>query len=134
MLSWLHNVTYASITRCSQPLVGPRVKRSENDEKYIQVNCKCCGLARWCGCVDIVDYNKPIVSLSVRLSFKPIGTPTSCTLLMLGQKSMPLLMWYVLCVYVCMYVCMCILCVLCFCACACVCVFLCGVYVLLLWL
>lgn len=86
VLSWLHNVTYASITRCSQPLVGPMSKRNDNDEKYIQVNCM---QGCWCGCVGISVSNIQIVSLLVRLSSKPISIPTSYTLLMLGQKSMP---------------------------------------------
>lgn len=36
VLSWLHPVTHASITRSSQPLVGPGHKRSKEDETYIQ--------------------------------------------------------------------------------------------------
>ena len=36
VLSWLHPVTHASITRSSQPLVGPSKKRSKEDEAYIQ--------------------------------------------------------------------------------------------------
>lgn len=39
-LSWLHPVTHASITRSSQPLVGPGKKRSKEDEGYILV-CVC---------------------------------------------------------------------------------------------
>jgi myotubularin-related protein 1/2 len=35
-LSWLHPVTFASITRCSQPLVGAGRKRNQDDENYIQ--------------------------------------------------------------------------------------------------
>ncbi|XP_064390000.1 myotubularin-related protein 2-like [Halichondria panicea] len=34
VLSWLHPVTHASITRCSQPLVGAATKRSTEDETY----------------------------------------------------------------------------------------------------
>ena len=40
VLSWLHPVTHASITRCSQPLVGTRGKRSLEDEAYIQAILK----------------------------------------------------------------------------------------------
>ncbi|KAJ8028352.1 Myotubularin-related protein 2 [Holothuria leucospilota] len=36
ILSWLHPVSQASITRCSQPLVGMGSKRSKEDEKYLQ--------------------------------------------------------------------------------------------------
>ncbi|RWS24072.1 myotubularin-related protein 2-like protein, partial [Leptotrombidium deliense] len=36
VLSWLHPETQASITRCSQPLVGVSGKRSRDDERYIQ--------------------------------------------------------------------------------------------------
>lgn len=35
ILSWLHPVTHATITRCSQPLVGAPAKRSRDDENYI---------------------------------------------------------------------------------------------------
>ena len=36
VLSWLHPVTHASITRCSQPLVGTMNRRSKEDEQYMQ--------------------------------------------------------------------------------------------------
>ncbi|XP_072170820.1 phosphatidylinositol-3,5-bisphosphate 3-phosphatase MTMR2-like [Diadema setosum] len=36
-LSWLHPQSQATITRCSQPLVGVGGKRSKEDEKYIQM-------------------------------------------------------------------------------------------------
>ncbi|PIK60521.1 putative myotubularin-related protein 2 isoform X1 [Apostichopus japonicus] len=36
LLSWLHPISQASITRCSQPLVGMGSKRSKEDEKYLQ--------------------------------------------------------------------------------------------------
>ncbi|XP_065889704.1 myotubularin-related protein 2-like [Dysidea avara] len=35
-LSWLHPVTHASITRCSQPMIGKLSRRSKDDESYIQ--------------------------------------------------------------------------------------------------
>jgi hypothetical protein len=35
-LSWLHPVSHASITRCSQPLVGTMNRRSKEDEQFIQ--------------------------------------------------------------------------------------------------
>ena len=35
VLSWLHPVTHASITRSSQPLVGAARKRSKEDEDYL---------------------------------------------------------------------------------------------------
>ncbi|CAG0892236.1 unnamed protein product [Cyprideis torosa] len=36
VLSWLHPTSLASITRCSQPMVGVRSNRSQADEKYVQ--------------------------------------------------------------------------------------------------
>ncbi|KAI1280754.1 Myotubularin-related protein 2 [Halotydeus destructor] len=37
VLSWLHPETQASITRCSQPLVGVASKKSKDDERYVQM-------------------------------------------------------------------------------------------------
>lgn len=37
VLSWLHPETQASITRCSQPMIGVASKRSRDDEGYIQM-------------------------------------------------------------------------------------------------
>lgn len=37
VLSWIHPTSSATITRCSQPLVGVSGKRSTDDESYI--NC-----------------------------------------------------------------------------------------------
>ncbi|XP_072040453.1 phosphatidylinositol-3,5-bisphosphate 3-phosphatase MTMR2-like isoform X2 [Amphiura filiformis] len=37
VLSWIHPQSQATITRCSQPLVGVGGKRSKEDEKYIQM-------------------------------------------------------------------------------------------------
>ncbi|XP_033631401.1 myotubularin-related protein 2-like isoform X1 [Asterias rubens] len=37
ILSWIHPQSHATITRCSQPLVGVNGKRSKEDEKYIQM-------------------------------------------------------------------------------------------------
>ncbi|XP_071951278.1 phosphatidylinositol-3,5-bisphosphate 3-phosphatase MTMR2-like isoform X2 [Antedon mediterranea] len=37
VLSWIHPQSQATITRCSQPLVGMASKRSKEDEKYIQM-------------------------------------------------------------------------------------------------
>lgn len=37
MLSWIHPESQATITRCSQPLVGPSDKRCKEDEKYLQM-------------------------------------------------------------------------------------------------
>lgn len=37
VLSWIHPESQATITRCSQPLVGVSGKRSKDDEKYIQM-------------------------------------------------------------------------------------------------
>ncbi|XP_054989429.1 myotubularin-related protein 2 isoform X1 [Sorex araneus] len=36
VLSWIHPESQATITRCSQPLVGVSGKRSKDDEKYLQ--------------------------------------------------------------------------------------------------
>ena len=36
ILSWLHPVTHAAITRSSQPLVGLSTKKSREDEALIQ--------------------------------------------------------------------------------------------------
>ncbi|XP_028401912.1 myotubularin-related protein 2-like [Dendronephthya gigantea] len=36
VLSWLHPVNNASITRCSQPMCGVRGTRNKDDEKYLQ--------------------------------------------------------------------------------------------------
>uniref|UniRef100_A0A4W3J848 Phosphatidylinositol-3,5-bisphosphate 3-phosphatase MTMR2 n=1 Tax=Callorhinchus milii TaxID=7868 RepID=A0A4W3J848_CALMI len=36
VLSWIHPESQATITRCSQPLVGMSGKRSKDDEKYLQ--------------------------------------------------------------------------------------------------
>uniref|UniRef100_A0A0A9Y770 phosphatidylinositol-3,5-bisphosphate 3-phosphatase n=3 Tax=Lygus hesperus TaxID=30085 RepID=A0A0A9Y770_LYGHE len=36
ILSWIHPESQATLTRCSQPLVGVSGKRSREDEKYIQ--------------------------------------------------------------------------------------------------
>ena len=36
VLSWLHPDSLASITRCSQPLVGVPQRRSREDEKMVQ--------------------------------------------------------------------------------------------------
>ncbi|XP_041111502.1 myotubularin-related protein 1-like isoform X3 [Polyodon spathula] len=36
VLSWIHPESQATITRCSQPLVGPSDKRCIEDEKYLQ--------------------------------------------------------------------------------------------------
>ncbi|CAI8029274.1 Myotubularin-related protein 2, partial [Geodia barretti] len=40
VLSWLHPVTHASITRSSQPLVGASRKRSKEDEDYLSAILK----------------------------------------------------------------------------------------------
>uniref|UniRef100_A0A8C3WDU8 phosphatidylinositol-3,5-bisphosphate 3-phosphatase n=1 Tax=Catagonus wagneri TaxID=51154 RepID=A0A8C3WDU8_9CETA len=37
VLSWIHPESQATITRCSQPLVGPSDKRCKEDEKYLQM-------------------------------------------------------------------------------------------------
>ena len=37
ILSWLHPYSQASITRCSQPMVGVASKRNRDDEKYFQM-------------------------------------------------------------------------------------------------
>lgn len=37
VLSWIHPESQATITRCSQPLVGVSSKRSKDDERYIQM-------------------------------------------------------------------------------------------------
>ena len=37
VLSWIHPESQATITRCSQPLVGVSGKRNSDDEKYIQM-------------------------------------------------------------------------------------------------
>ncbi|CAG9110478.1 unnamed protein product [Plutella xylostella] len=37
VLSWIHPSSQATITRCSQPLVGVSGKRSREDERYIQL-------------------------------------------------------------------------------------------------
>ncbi|KAM7397816.1 hypothetical protein PAMA_005916 [Pampus argenteus] len=36
VLSWIHPETQATVTRCSQPMVGVNGKRSKEDEKYLQ--------------------------------------------------------------------------------------------------
>ncbi|XP_038630276.1 myotubularin-related protein 1b isoform X2 [Scyliorhinus canicula] len=36
VLSWIHPESQATITRCSQPMVGPNDKRCKEDEKYLQ--------------------------------------------------------------------------------------------------
>lgn len=36
ILSWIHPESQATLTRCSQPLVGVSGKRSREDERYIQ--------------------------------------------------------------------------------------------------
>nr|XP_035950544.1 myotubularin-related protein 2-like [Halichoerus grypus] len=36
VLSWIHPESQATITRCSQPMVGVSGKRSKEDEKYLQ--------------------------------------------------------------------------------------------------
>ncbi|XP_077197604.1 phosphatidylinositol-3,5-bisphosphate 3-phosphatase MTMR2 isoform X2 [Paroedura picta] len=36
VLSWIHPESQATITRCSQPMVGVSSKRSKEDEKYLQ--------------------------------------------------------------------------------------------------
>ncbi|XP_075394856.1 phosphatidylinositol-3-phosphate phosphatase MTMR1 isoform X1 [Tenrec ecaudatus] len=36
VVSWIHPESQATITRCSQPLVGPNDKRCKEDEKYLQ--------------------------------------------------------------------------------------------------
>ncbi|KAM9385519.1 phosphatidylinositol-3,5-bisphosphate 3-phosphatase MTMR2 [Pholidichthys leucotaenia] len=36
VLSWLHPESQATVTRCSQPMVGVNGKRSKEDEKYLQ--------------------------------------------------------------------------------------------------
>ncbi|XP_032851889.2 myotubularin-related protein 1 isoform X3 [Tyto alba] len=36
VLSWIHPESQATITRCSQPSVGPNDKRCKEDEKYLQ--------------------------------------------------------------------------------------------------
>uniref|UniRef100_F6T3G8 phosphatidylinositol-3,5-bisphosphate 3-phosphatase n=2 Tax=Ornithorhynchus anatinus TaxID=9258 RepID=F6T3G8_ORNAN len=36
VLSWIHPESQATITRCSQPSVGPNEKRCKEDEKYLQ--------------------------------------------------------------------------------------------------
>ncbi|XP_046773356.1 myotubularin-related protein 1 isoform X11 [Gallus gallus] len=36
VLSWIHPESQATITRCSQPLVGPNDKHCKEDEKYLQ--------------------------------------------------------------------------------------------------
>ena len=37
VLSWIHPESQATITRCSQPLVGVSGKRSRDDERYVQL-------------------------------------------------------------------------------------------------
>uniref|UniRef100_A0A8C4JCE7 phosphatidylinositol-3,5-bisphosphate 3-phosphatase n=1 Tax=Dromaius novaehollandiae TaxID=8790 RepID=A0A8C4JCE7_DRONO len=36
VLSWIHPESQATITRCSQPLIGPNDKHCKEDEKYLQ--------------------------------------------------------------------------------------------------
>lgn len=36
VLSWIHPESQATVTRCSQPMVGVNGKRSKEDEKYLQ--------------------------------------------------------------------------------------------------
>uniref|UniRef100_A0A673YY95 Phosphatidylinositol-3,5-bisphosphate 3-phosphatase MTMR2 n=1 Tax=Salmo trutta TaxID=8032 RepID=A0A673YY95_SALTR len=36
VLSWIHPESQATVTRCSQPMVGVNGKRSKDDEKYLQ--------------------------------------------------------------------------------------------------
>lgn len=36
VLSWIHPESQATVTRCSQPMVGVSGKRSREDEKYLQ--------------------------------------------------------------------------------------------------
>lgn len=36
VLSWIHPESQATITRCSQPMVGNNGKRSKEDEKLLQ--------------------------------------------------------------------------------------------------
>ncbi|KAM6427369.1 phosphatidylinositol-3-phosphate phosphatase MTMR1 isoform 3-T3 [Liasis olivaceus] len=36
VLSWIHPESQATITRCSQPLIGPSDKQCKEDEKYLQ--------------------------------------------------------------------------------------------------
>ena len=36
VLSWIHPESQATVTRCSQPMVGVSGKRSKEDEKYLQ--------------------------------------------------------------------------------------------------
>ena len=35
-MSWIHPESQATVTRCSQPMVGVNGKRSKEDEKYLQ--------------------------------------------------------------------------------------------------
>ena len=37
VLAWMHPESLATITRCSQPLVGVAGKRSKDDERYVQM-------------------------------------------------------------------------------------------------
>lgn len=37
VLSWIHPESQATLSRCSQPLVGVSGKRSKEDERYIQL-------------------------------------------------------------------------------------------------
>ncbi|XP_055493299.1 myotubularin-related protein 2 [Leucoraja erinacea] len=37
VLSWIHPESQATVTRCSQPLVGMSGKRSKDDEKFLQI-------------------------------------------------------------------------------------------------
>lgn len=36
VLSWIHPESQATVTRCSQPMVGVNGKRSKEDEKFLQ--------------------------------------------------------------------------------------------------
>ena len=69
MLSWLHPITHASITRCSQPLVGPHSKRSHEDESYAQIIYK----ANTAKSLHIMDARPKINAVANLVSYNIIG-------------------------------------------------------------
>ncbi|XP_035872167.1 myotubularin-related protein 1 isoform X14 [Phyllostomus discolor] len=82
VLSWIHPESQATITRCSQPLVGPSDKRCKEDEKYLQTIMDANAQSHKLTIFDarqnsVADTNKMLLAGAVRIADKIESGKTS---------------------------------------------------------
>ncbi|XP_069748693.1 phosphatidylinositol-3-phosphate phosphatase MTMR1-like isoform X9 [Narcine bancroftii] len=82
VLSWIHPETQATITRCSQPMVGASDKRCKEDEKYLQTIMDANAQSHKLTIFDarqnsVADANKILLAGAVRIADKVESAKTS---------------------------------------------------------